>query len=369
MSDSPAFAIEIESPGSSGPTVLGTLAEAMAPGSTIEFASGALPSAMCDNNGERVVYWNNKFYWDAERNEAQAIAIGTGFTAMTHMLYSASLNTWARTTPFDAPSVLACTNLGHPYSWHFMTPDGTYWCKRSTEIAFAYRRRSNWSTGPWAAASKTPLFAATSSTWPETAEWHAAMGNAIFRIGSTAWALDVQQFLENGTWGAAQLPIAPASTQAEYAAMGYCTALQSMICFRSAANAQCYRIRPDGSMETIGPVPRYVLNGNRTMTSADTNKYAMFVDDPRGLTGYLLERQPTDSTLPNRVWKMNNQGPTWDGTWSEIGTHELFHKARADGKAPGGTAITCSIPEYGVVWALRQRGTTYCDSFLWKPPA
>ena len=348
-------------------TALGMAAEALAPGGTVEFASGAIPDAIADNSNERTAYWNTKFYWDATRREAQAIAIGTGFTRMTHLLYSAEDNAWSRVTPFDAPTVLGCPSLGHPYSWHCMTPDGTYWLKLSTREELAFRRRADWSIMAWSALDKTPAWTTPSTAWPESLEWHDAMGKAVFRIGSTVITLDVLGYLHSGTLSPQQLPIAPATTESNKAAMGYCRALGSLICFSAGVGQPCYRIRADGSMQTLGPVPRWVMNGNVSIDETQVDSRALYVDDPLGLTGYLLERQPTDSLLANRVWRMNNVGSTWDGTWSEIGTHGLFHAVRSDGRPPGGTALVCAIPEYGVVWALRQRDVDYIDSFLWKP--
>ena len=357
-----------------GQSQLAYFASQLAPGQSVEFNSDAT-NTWCNNSNEPVVYWNHKFHWDEINKEAQIIGIGTGFANFRHAWYMDATNEWGYGPSFDPVSLWPVTNLGHPYQWHTMTPDGTYWVKRSTEKSFQYRKRSDRASGAWSGASKTPDYVGTFTSWPEALDYHHAMDKAILRYGATVMAIDLAGHVGVGSWGYETLPIAPSITRSgDKCAMHYCHALQSMIFFGvndGATQDSQYILRADGSFEqmTGGKPPRYVMNGNITLTSTDTERYCLFVDDPLKQSAYLLERQPASSTLPNRVWKMNNTGTAWDGTWTEIGTTDVFKKPRADRKSIGTRPAVCAITTYGVVWVLRQVDVTRCDSFLWRPPA
>lgn len=355
-------------------TALSTAAAALAAGSTVEFRSD-LTSAIAANGTEPFVYWNHKFYWDETRREAQGIGLGTGFTNCTHALFSDDNDLWYATSSYDTPVVWNCPAYGHPYEWHFMSPDGTYWCKRSTEEALQYRTRADWSTSPWIEADKTPTWTAATS-YPESIEWHAAMGKALFRSSSVVVALDTAQFLIDASWTPETLAIAPFATTANKSSFKYCTALRSCVAFGvnyGATQDNTYLIREDGTMETMaGQPPRWVMNGNVIIDTPDVDKYAYFVDDPLKQTGYLIERQPyslASTGTQSRVWRMDNSGTAWNGGWIEAGYTDLFSKARSDSAAIGVRAALVSVPNYGVVWALRQNTSARIDSFLWKPPS
>lgn len=378
-----------QTPPPPGTTALSIAAASMSAGDVLEFPAGELP-AQClgqAHRGEKFVYWNAKFHWDATHAEAQVIGIGTGFSPFGHALYSDSGDAWQAIDAFDPVAVLGTPPYGHPYSWHTLTPDGTYWVQRSSTDGgtisgtdyetLMYRTRDQWTTnptGPWRSEDRTTAWPCRNTAdpnatngWPGSIDWHDAMGRAIFRNGRSVFTLDLEGFLASGNLDPTALAIHPIATSKFYAGTGYCTAIDSLLCFGSSASDQCYAIDAAGVMSTYDPPPRLVLNGNITLSATDTNKYAIYVDDPTGAAGYLLERQPLDSVLPNKVWKMSITAGSWDGTWTEVGTHTLFHSARGDGRLSGGTCVVAPVTTYGVVWCLRQRSVDYTDSVLWKP--
>jgi hypothetical protein len=381
---------------------LESLAKSLAPGESVEFNTNqnqwALNASPQEPGGEQTIYWTHKFYWDEVNREAQGIWIGVYFGPFRHSRYLDASSEWVYRNGFHPAAEwgMATTMIGppasvrgHAFEWHMMDPDGTYWVKRSEERRFQFVRRSEWSTAPWPAVNVTPEFISphTADNWPEQLDYHVEMDRAILRWGSTVVSFDFRKFVASSAWDyqvicsnrepGPILPIMPQSSKfPDKCSTRYCHALKSMIFFGhnyGASQDHQHLLRADGTIERLPNFPpRFVVNGNQTLTTFGDEYVGVFIDDPLKQSAYIVEHNTSSNLNPRRVWKMRNVGTSWDGTWDEVGTTDVLTNPRSDLKSSGTRPAFCPIPNYGVIWVLRQRnddgGLRRIDSFLWKPP-